>query len=126
MFVAVNGAGCVMRIVVVFGQPLLSVTVQVYVIAESPVAVAAVPPVGVQENVYAPTPPVAVTVAEPLAPPLHETFVEALIEAVGPPELEIVTVVDLLQLFASVTEIVYIPARTGVVVVAAPPEGAQE
>ncbi len=46
-----------------------------YVPADKPVAVAAVPPDGDQEKVYPEVPPDTETVAEPLEPPLQETFV---------------------------------------------------
>jgi hypothetical protein len=60
--------------VLVSVQVLASVMVTVYVPAASPVAVAAVPPDGAHAYVYAPVPPVTVTVAEPLVPPLHATL----------------------------------------------------
>ena len=58
-------------------QPLASVTVTVYVPALSPVAVGVVcTGVVFHEYVYGAVPPVAFTVAVPLFPPLHNTFVE--------------------------------------------------
>jgi hypothetical protein len=48
-------------------------------------------------------PPTTATVADPLLPPKQETFVEAEMEAEGPPELIIVAVAVLVQPFASVT-----------------------
>jgi hypothetical protein len=68
-----DGAVIVNACVVV--QLLASVTVTVYVPAASPVAVAAVPPVGVQTYVYVPVPPVPLTVAVPFDPLSQETFV---------------------------------------------------
>ena len=75
----------------------------VYVPALSPVAFVFVPPLGVHAYVYAGVPPAAVTVAEPLLPPLHNTFVCALIVAVNKGGWVIVTEVVAVQPFLSVT-----------------------
>lgn len=73
--VTTSGAGSVMLNVCVATQPFASVTVAVYVPAARPLAVAAVPPLGDQAYEYAGVPPVTVTVAEPVLPPLQATFV---------------------------------------------------
>jgi hypothetical protein len=57
--------GCVMFTVTCPVHPAAPVTVQVYVPAHKPEAVAAVPPEGAHAYVYGP-PPNAVTVAEPV------------------------------------------------------------
>jgi hypothetical protein len=124
--VALSGGGCVMVTLAVATQPLLSVTVTVYVPADKPEAVAPVPPDGAHEYVYVPDPPVAVTVAEPLLPPLQLTFVCAEIVAVGEPAFVMVTVRVMLQPFASVTVTVYEPAPRPVAVAFVPPVGAHE
>ena len=56
-------------------QPPAPVTVQVYEPAHRPEADEPVPPLGAHEYVNGPVPEVTVTVADPLQPPLHETFV---------------------------------------------------
>jgi hypothetical protein len=61
--------------VCVLVQPAGEETVTVYEPAVRPVADAPVPPEGAHEYVYVPVPPVAVTDALPVAPPLHKTFV---------------------------------------------------
>ena len=70
-----SGGGSVIEKVRVVVHPFASVTVAVYVAAASEVAVAAVPPLGAQANVYGDVPPVGATVADPFDRPLHETFV---------------------------------------------------
>ena len=60
-------------------HPVASVTVQVYVPGQSPVAVAFVPPLGVHKYVYGPIPPLPVIVEVPSFPPLQRTFVVALL-----------------------------------------------
>ena len=72
---AVIAVGSVSVTVCLTAQETLSVTVQVYVPAVSPVAVAAVPPDGAQEYVFVPVPPDAKTVAAPVAAPLQVRFV---------------------------------------------------
>jgi hypothetical protein len=75
---AVNAdAGCVTVVVAVAVHPFASVTVTVYVLAASPVAVAALPPEGAQLYVYPdPTvPPLPDAFAVPLLPPKQDTLV---------------------------------------------------
>jgi hypothetical protein len=55
------------------------------------------------EYVYGPIPPVAVAVADPVLPPKQAMFVDAEIEAVGPPELVTTATAVVVQPFASVT-----------------------
>ena len=63
-------------------QPLASVMVQVYVPAANPLAVAPVPPVGLQANVYGATPPEATADAEPFGKPKPEgLFCETVAES---------------------------------------------
>jgi hypothetical protein len=74
--VAVSAAGCVIVNVRVAVHPAgPEVIVQVYVPAQSPVAVAPVPPEGAHAYVYIPVPPLATTAALPLHTPLHVTLV---------------------------------------------------
>jgi hypothetical protein len=72
---AVKAVGCVRVTVCVTTQEAASVMVQVYDPAVRPLAVAAVPPLGAQEYVFAPIPPVTETVADPVLPPLQAMFV---------------------------------------------------
>ncbi len=67
-------AGSVITIVLLAVQPILSVTVTVYVPAVRLEAVAAVPAPRVQLYVYGAVPPLATIVALPVAVPLHATF----------------------------------------------------
>ena len=60
-------------------QPLASVMVQVYVPAVNPLAVAPIPPEGLQAYVYGATPPVATAEAEPLGKPKPEGLVCAVV-----------------------------------------------
>jgi hypothetical protein len=82
--------------------------VQVYVPATRPEAVAAVPPLGDQEYVYAPVPPPALHVAVPLFPP-QVVFV-AVEAAVTAPGSVITTEAPMEQPFASVIVQLYEPA----------------
>jgi hypothetical protein len=75
--------------------------------------------------VYIGVPPAGVTVAVPLLPPLQlagevDTLADSAIAG-----CVIVTVLDAVQLFASETVTVYVPAASPVAVAAAPPEGVQ-
>jgi len=90
------------------------------------VPVEPVPPEGVHAYVYGPVPPATETVAEPLLPPKHETFVEAVIVAVAPAAFVTLTVLVIVQPFASVTVTVYIADVNPVAVAAVPPDGAHE
>jgi hypothetical protein len=87
---------------------LPSVTVTVLTPDVCPVTTEAVPPLD-QVYVYAPDPPLAVTVAEPLLPPLHETFTTA-VELTNEEGCVIVTVFVEVQPEASVTVTVLTPA----------------
>jgi len=71
--------------------------------AVSEVPVAPVPPVGVHAYVYGLVPPATETVADPLFPPKHDTFVDAVIVAVVPAAFVTLTVLVIVQPFASVT-----------------------
>ena len=72
-------AGCVIGTLRVVEHPLLSVTVHVHVPAARPVAVALFcGGVVFQLKVYGAVPPVAATVADPVAPPKQATCVELL------------------------------------------------
>ena len=96
-------------------QPLASVAVTVYEPAAKPVAVAPVAAL-LQAYVFVPVPPVEVAVAEPLAPPLHNTFVCAEIDADTAVGCVIVTVADAVHPLASVAVTVYAPAANPVAV----------
>lgn len=72
-------------------QPPAPVTVQVYVPAHKPVAVAAVPPDGAHAYVNGPVPDVMVVVAEPVHAPLHVMLVCVPFSTIGVPEEVIVT-----------------------------------
>lgn len=97
-----SAGGSVMVTVCVCTQLPASVTVQVYVPAVRPVAVAAVPPEGVQLYVYGDVPPEAATVAVPVAPPKQLTSVCAESETSGAPKLFMVTLMLSTQPLASV------------------------
>jgi len=86
----------------VITQPLASVTVTVYVPAESPVAEAPVPPEGDHEYEYEGVPPLTLTETEPVAPPLHKAGVDDItgFKGVG---WETVAVAVFTHPFASVT-----------------------
>ena len=83
-------------------HPLESVTVHVYVPTGNPVAVALVPPLGAQLYVYGPVPPVAFTVALPVLPPKHCSFI-SLDVTVGAPMLLTEAITWWLHPLASVT-----------------------
>ena len=72
--VAVIAGGCVIVNTDVIEQPTGELIVHVYVPAQRPVAVAAVPPEGAQAYVYIPVPPEATTVALPVHAPKHVTL----------------------------------------------------
>jgi len=83
VIVAFNTAGSVNVTFAVVVHPFASVTVTVYEPAAKPLAVAEVPPEGAHEYVYEPVPPLAVTVALPVLPPLHNGLELDVIEAVN-------------------------------------------
>jgi hypothetical protein len=88
--------------VLVVVQPFASVTVTVYVPAQRPVVVAAVPPEGAHEYVYGAVPPEATTVAEPVHWPLQRMFTcEPVVVIAG--GCVIVYVLVIVHPFASVT-----------------------
>jgi hypothetical protein len=68
-----------------------------------------------QINAYAPEPPVAVMVALPSATPLHVTFELTVDDTINSGVCVIVTELELVVLFASVTVTVYVPATTPVI-----------
>jgi hypothetical protein len=76
--------------------------------------------------VNGPVPPTIATVAEPLLPPKHATFVNEVMLAVGPPLFATVTVAVRVQPLASVIVHVYEPPSNPVAVAPVPPEGAHE
>jgi len=100
---ATRAAGSEIVKICVAVQELESVTVTVYVPAANPVAVAAVPPEGDQEYVYEPVPPLTLTVAEPLVPPLQETLICAEAEVTRAAGCMIVKLCVAVHEFASVT-----------------------
>jgi hypothetical protein len=103
-------------------HPLLSVETTVYVPAVSPVAVAFVPPVGLQANVYPGFPPDVVTVAAPVASPKQSTSVcvDVAVNAVG---AVIVNDCVVVQPLTSVTTQVYVPAASPLTVAPEPTLG---
>ena len=88
---------------VVVVHPLPSVTVTVYEPPLREEAVVPVPPEGDQLYVYPPLPPLALTVADPLLPPLQVTLLMEDIVATIAAGCVIVAVVLAVQLCASVT-----------------------
>ena len=118
-------AGCVMATVTVLTHPFASVTVHVYEPAASPLAVAAVPPLGDHAYVYGDVPPLTFATAFPLLPPKQFSFADEAMETEGLPELLTLAVVAEVQPFASVTVHVYEPATSPVAVALVPPDGAQ-
>jgi hypothetical protein len=98
--------------------------VQVYVPAQSPVAVAPVPPEGAHAYVYTPVPPEAVTDATPVHPPLHNTLVCVCVAVItgGCVMLNVCVAVQLPGFDVTVT--VYSPAHNPVALDAVPPLGA--
>jgi len=99
---------------------LASLAVTVYVPALRPETEAVVAPV-LQTNDFVPVPPVALAVAEPFVAPLHPMFVPEILAttAVG---CVTVAVAVAVQLFASVTVMVYVPAVSPVAILDAAPE----
>jgi hypothetical protein len=118
--------GCVMLNVPVDEHAFASVTVTVHVPAVSPVTLFVPSPAGlpgVQSSVSVPVPPLAVTLAEPLLPPLHETFVwptGVTTIAGGAVRLKVAVPV---QAFASVTVTVHVPAVSPVTLFVPSPVG---
>ena len=100
-----------------------SVTVTVYDPALKPVAVALVCPPGAHAYVYGVVPPPAVAVALPLLLPQEAGIVEVL--TVNTAGWVIVAEAVFVQLFASVTVTVYVPALKPVAVAFVPPLGVQ-
>ncbi len=109
--------------VVVEAQLFTSVIVTVYVPAERLLAVAELPPLGAHAYVNGPVPPVIVPVADPLFPPLHETFVLEAIDATPPDVLETAAVTVNVHALRSVTVTVYVPASMLVIVCVVCPPG---
>ena len=91
-------------------QLFASVVVTVYVPAARPERSCVVAP-PVQEYVYGMEPPVTVRSIEPVEDPLHSTFTCVSVR-LGPPVLFTVADVVFVQLFASDTVTVYVPADT--------------
>jgi hypothetical protein len=89
-------------------HPFLSFTVQVYEPAVNPVTLEVVCPL-LHVYVYAVVPPEGVTEAVPLFPPLHDTFVCAVVVDIAA-GCVIVTVVVYVHPFLSFTVHVYVPA----------------
>ena len=106
--VAVMAVGSVMVTGTKSVQLLASVTVKVYEPAANPVCA------GVM--VYGPTPPEGVITTDPVAAPLHNTLVIAVVADNAAAGCVIVTVADEEQLVASVTVTVYVPAAKPVAV----------
>jgi hypothetical protein len=101
---------------VVVVQPLASVAVTLYVPAIKPLAVAVFWPL-FHRYVIAPVPPVPAAVADPFAPPKQDTLVLVLIVTdTAVAGCVITAVAVLVQLFASVTVTVYVPAARPVAV----------
>jgi hypothetical protein len=107
-------------------QPPAPVTVQVYVPAHKPVALAAVPPLGAQEYVNGPVPDVMVVVAEPVHAPLQVMLVCVPLRTIGVPVAPMVTTtVDAgEQERLSVTLHVYVPGQSPVIEEGVCPPGA--
>jgi hypothetical protein len=121
--VPVTAVGCVMVNDLVIEHPAGELIVHVYVPAQSPVAVAPVPPEGAQEYVYVPVPPDATTVALPLHAALQVTFTCDCVAVITGGCVIVAVAVDV-QPFASVTVTVYDPAMSVEAVGPVPPEGA--
>ena len=86
--------GCVkVSVMVAEGQPLASVMVMVYTPAERFLAVSLLPPDGDQVYLYAGVPPLALTIIEPVLPPLHPGLLDATNDAKSWVGCVIVTVV---------------------------------
>jgi hypothetical protein len=117
--VAVIAGGCVIVNEEVIEQPAGELIVHVYVPAQSPVAVAPVPPLGAHEYVYVPLPPDATTVALPVHAPLHVTFTCDCVAVIAGGSV-IVIVREPVHPFASTTLIVYVPAHSALAVLVAP------
>ena len=84
-------------------------------------AVADEPPPPDQAYVFVPVPPVADAVADPLAPPKHETFVGVPIDATKAVGCVMVVVSVSVQPLASVIVTVYVPAVNEEAVAEEPP-----
>jgi len=84
-------------------------------------AVADEPPPPDQAYVFVPVPPVADAVADPLAPPKHETFVGVPIDATKAVGCVMVVVSVSVQPLASVIVTVYVPAANPELIAAVPP-----
>ena len=105
---AVSSAGSVMSEFEKAVQPLASVTVTEYNPAVSPASVAPLPPED-QEYVYPGVPSIAVAVADPSLPPLHETSADDTETVSSTGSLITAEALDV-HPFASVTTTVYDPA----------------
>ena len=103
--VAVMAGGCVMVTGTKSVQLFASVTVNVYEPAANPVCAGAM--------VYGPTPPDGVMTTEPVAKPLHNTLVMAVVAVIALGSV-MVTGTKSVQLLASVTVKVYDPAANPV------------
>ena len=111
-------------VTVVFDMQLFaSVTTTVYVPADKPFAVAAVPPLGDQLYTNGAAPPVVLTTALPGV--IQVALVDDCMVAVTPPVLFTSAVEDTVQSIASVTSTVYVPAPSPVIVADVLPPGVQ-
>ena len=122
---ATTAVGSVTVVLAVVVQLFASDTVTVYVPANSPLAVAVVAKVAelvevIHPKLYGAVPPEPLAVAVPLLPPLQLTLVFTVL-TVNTVGSVIVVVAINVQLFASVTVAVYVPAASplAVAVVAA-------
>jgi hypothetical protein len=101
--VGAKAVGWVIVVVAVPVQPLLSVTVIVYVPAVNPATVVVVCPL-LHEYVYGPVPPVTpVTDTLPVAPPLQSTLVSVAVGVITAPVVDTIAVAVWVHPFASVT-----------------------
>ena len=105
----INNDGSEMVMLAVDAQLFRSITITVYVPATNPVMLAVVAEL-LQAKMYGAVPPAPLAVADPLLPPLQLTFVFATVDATNAVGSVIVVLDVVVQLFASVTVTVYVPA----------------
>ncbi len=108
-FVADNAAGSVIIALVVIEHPLSSVTVKVYVPgSNNDKSSVVLTDISSHKYAYGVVPPVIVASIEPSSSPLHVELTDVF-EALNAAGSEIAAVVEIKQLFASVTVKVYKP-----------------